>query len=173
MVLVCPGSRATSCFYPGNCPTWQPQALKPTRPCSGASGGPRVRTACSSRTRGRPHQVQPQRLSLETSKSTPLPQIIKGSGAQGEGDWKPRRKVSQCRGQEGRGSHVKQPQHKPPTGMREHSISSFQDPSLWQRARRRAVQGKHGGSPHMVHVSGRLDVEGLVPSVSQKLHVPE
>lgn len=35
----------------------------------------------------------------------PAPQIIKGSGARGEEDWKPRRKVSQSGGWEGRGSH--------------------------------------------------------------------
>lgn len=49
---------------------------------------------------------------------------MKGSGAESEEDWKPRRKVSQSRGREGRGSHVKQPHHR---GTGEHSISSFQD----------------------------------------------
>ena len=49
---------------------------------------------------------------------------MKGSGAESEEDWKPRRKVSQSREWEGRGSHIKQPHHK---GTGEHSISSFQD----------------------------------------------
>lgn len=30
LVLVCPGSQAASCFYPGNCHTGHPQALKQT-----------------------------------------------------------------------------------------------------------------------------------------------
>lgn len=103
----------------------------------------------------------------------PAPQIIKGSGARGEEDWKPRRKVSQSGGWEGRGSHVKWPYCRPPRGKREHSISSFQHISLWRRERRHAVQGKQCGSwrggPHVVCVSGRLDLEGFTPSGSQSL----
>lgn len=40
-------------------------------------------------------------------------------------------------GGEGRRSHVKRTQPEPPAGTRGRSISSFQDPSLWRRERRR------------------------------------
>lgn len=76
----------------------------------------------------------------------------------------------------GRRSHVRRPHHKPPAGMREHSISSFLDIGLWWRERRHAVQGKYHGSwrggPHVVCVSGGPDLEGLTPGFT-KAHVPE
>lgn len=107
----------------------------------------------------------------------PSPQRIKGSGAQGEEDWKPRRRVSQSEGQGGRGSHVKWLHCRPPRGMRAASISSFQDIGLRRRKRRHAVQGKqHGGwrgGPHVVCVSGRLDLEGFPPSESHSLTTSE
>lgn len=65
---------------------------------------------------------------------------MKGSSADSEEDWKPRRKVSQPGGWEGRGSHVKRPHHK---GTGEHSHQQFSGRSLWWRERRQAVQGKH------------------------------
>lgn len=81
--------------------------------------------------------------------------------------------MSQSGGWEGRGSHVKWPHCRPPRGKREHSISSFQHISLWRGERRHAVQGKQCGSwrggPHVVCVSGRLDLEGFTPSGSQSL----
>lgn len=81
--------------------------------------------------------------------------------------------MSQSGGWEGRRSHVKWPHCRPPRGKREHSISSFQHISLWRGERRHAVQGKQCGSwrggPHVVCVSGRLDLEGFTPSGSQSL----